>query len=237
MCSSKIRNPICLEQKRLEISYEPWKDIQILDKLKLPFLLSSCRFRTTGDATNSSESTSGRRIISPFSLRGVASWPGRGRRSLQVWCTGHTLCSRENWDSETWSPCEVEPCQTNPLFYMAEIQQEKIISLPPTIACRERYRLLFNNQEVSRYCNKGESELFRKALTRVLKARSGIIKNLKQGDRRCPPKNFKVAVHTCDVLWHKKLIKTQSYASLTTSSIVTLFNPIELWSIAMHCGG
>ena len=48
---------------------------------------------------------------------------------------------------------------------------------------------------------------------------------------------FKVAVHTCDVLWCENLVKTQSYASLTTSCIVTLFNPIELWSIAMHYGG
>ena len=48
---------------------------------------------------------------------------------------------------------------------------------------------------------------------------------------------FKVVVHTCDVLWCKKLVKTQSYTSLTTSSIISLFNPIELWSIAMHCGG
>ena len=50
-------------------------------------------------------------------------------------------------------------------------------------------------------------------------------------------KSVKVAVHTCDVLWRENLIKTQSYASLTTSCIVTLFNPIELWSIAMHYGG
>ena len=48
---------------------------------------------------------------------------------------------------------------------------------------------------------------------------------------------FKVAVHTCDVLWRENLFKTQSYASLTTSYIVTLFNPTELWSIAMNYGG
>ena len=45
---------------------------------------------------------------------------------------------------------------------------------------------------------------------------------------------FKVAVHTCDVLWCENLIKTLRHTSLTTSCIVTLFNLIEVWSIAMH---
>ena len=46
---------------------------------------------------------------------------------------------------------------------------------------------------------------------------------------------FKVVVHTSDMVWCKNLITTQSQASLNTSCIVNLFNPIELWSIAMHC--
>ena len=59
---------------------------------------------------------------------------------------------------------------------------------------------------------------------------------------KCPANvaNFmtiKVAVHTSDVLWNKNMIKTHSQASLSTSCIVHLFNPIELWSIAMHYGG
>ena len=41
---------------------------------------------------------------------------------------------------------------------------------------------------------------------------------------------FKVAVHTCDVLWRKNLAKTHSQASLNTSCIVNLFNPIELFN-------
>ena len=49
--------------------------------------------------------------------------------------------------------------------------------------------------------------------------------------------DFKVAVHTCDVLWHKNLNTTHSQASLNTSCIVHLFYPIELWSIAIPCGG
>ena len=48
---------------------------------------------------------------------------------------------------------------------------------------------------------------------------------------------IKVAAHTNDVLWRKILIQTQSRASLNTGCILNLFNPIELWSIAMHCGG
>ena len=48
---------------------------------------------------------------------------------------------------------------------------------------------------------------------------------------------LKVAVHTCDVLWHKNLNTTHSQASLNTRCIVNLFNPIELWSIVMSCGG
>ena len=40
---------------------------------------------------------------------------------------------------------------------------------------------------------------------------------------------FKVAVHTSDVLLHDKLIKTHSQVSFTTSCIVTLCNLIELW--------
>ena len=49
--------------------------------------------------------------------------------------------------------------------------------------------------------------------------------------------SIKVAVHTCDVLWRENLAKTHSQASLNTSCIVSLFNPIELWSIAMPCDG
>ena len=49
--------------------------------------------------------------------------------------------------------------------------------------------------------------------------------------------DFKVAVHTCDVLRCKYLITTHSQASMNTSFIVNLFNPIELWSIAMSCDG
>ena len=52
----------------------------------------------------------------------------------------------------------------------------------------------------------------------------------------CSNQPLKVAVHTCDVLWRENLVKTQCYASLTTNCIVTLFDPIELWSIAMHYG-
>ena len=44
---------------------------------------------------------------------------------------------------------------------------------------------------------------------------------------------FKVAVHTCDVLRLENLIKTLRHASLTTSCIVILFNPIEVWPIAI----
>ena len=40
-----------------------------------------------------------------------------------------------------------------------------------------------------------------------------------------------VAVHTYDVLWRKIIIQTQSRASLNTGCIVSLFNPIELWSM------
>ena len=48
---------------------------------------------------------------------------------------------------------------------------------------------------------------------------------------------LKVPVHSCDVLWRKNLAKTHSQASLNTSCIVNLFNPIELWSIAMPSDG
>ena len=44
-------------------------------------------------------------------------------------------------------------------------------------------------------------------------------------------------VHTSDMLWCNNLIKTHSQTSLNTSCIVNLFYPIELWSIAMPCGG
>ena len=50
-----------------------------------------------------------------------------------------------------------------------------------------------------------------------------------------PEACVKVAVHTCDVLSRKILAKTRSQASLNTSCVVSLFNPIELWSIAMLC--
>ena len=50
-------------------------------------------------------------------------------------------------------------------------------------------------------------------------------------------KLIKVAFHTKDVLWREILVQIQNHASLNTSCIVSLFNPIELWSIAMHCGG
>ena len=49
----------------------PW----FRSKKPVPFWFSSCRFRTTGDATNSSKSTSGRRIISPLSFRGAMGRP------------------------------------------------------------------------------------------------------------------------------------------------------------------
>ena len=45
------------------------------------------------------------------------------------------------------------------------------------------------------------------------------------------------AVHACGVLWYKNLIGVHSQASLNTACIVNLFNRIELWSIAMPCGG
>ena len=38
----------------------------------------------------------------------------------------------------------------------------------------------------------------------------------------------------CDA---KNLVTTHSQTSLNTSCIVSLFNPIELWSIAMPCDG
>ena len=45
------------------------------------------------------------------------------------------------------------------------------------------------------------------------------------------------AVHACGMLWCKNLIRVHSQASLNTGCRVNLFNPIELWSIAMPCGG
>ena len=44
---------------------------------------------------------------------------------------------------------------------------------------------------------------------------------------------FRVAVHTSDVLWRKM----KSHISLNTGGIVSLYNLLELWSIAMYCGG